>query len=35
MGAEQETWVVDLDLDSFREMRRRFSFYRPHRTPGP
>lgn len=35
MEAEQETWVVDLDLDSFREMRRRFSFYRPHRTPGP
>jgi predicted amidohydrolase len=34
MGDEEETWVVDLDLDTFREMRRRFSYYRPLRIPG-
>jgi predicted amidohydrolase len=33
MGDEEDMWVVDLDLDSFREMRRRFSYYRPLQTP--
>ena len=33
MGDEEDMWVVDLDLDSFRDMRRRFSYYRPLRTP--
>jgi predicted amidohydrolase len=33
MGDEEDMWVVDLDLDAFREMRRRFSYYRPLRTP--
>lgn len=34
MGDEEETWVVELDLDAFREMRRRFSYSRPLRIPG-
>ena len=33
MGDEEDMWVVDLDLDAFREMRRRFSYYRPFQTP--
>jgi predicted amidohydrolase len=33
MGDEEDMWVVDLDLDAFREMRRRFSFLRPPRIP--
>lgn len=33
MGDEEDMWVVDLDLDAFREMRRRFSYYRPLRAP--
>ena len=33
MDDEEDMWVVDLDLDVFREMRRRFSYYRPLRTP--
>ena len=33
MGDEEDMWVVDLDLDAFGEMRRRFSYYRPLRTP--
>lgn len=28
MGEEEDLWVVDLDLSKFREMRRRFNFYR-------
>jgi predicted amidohydrolase len=35
MGDEEDMWVVDLDLDAFREMRRSFSYYRPLRTPQP
>jgi len=34
MGDEEDMWVVDLDLDAFRAMRQRFSYYRPLRTPG-
>jgi predicted amidohydrolase len=33
MQDEQDMWVVDLDLDAFREMRRRFSYYEPPRIP--
>ncbi|GAB4526722.1 MAG: hypothetical protein Kow0063_01230 [Anaerolineae bacterium] len=33
MSDEEDMWVVDLDLDAFREMRHRFSFLRPPRTP--
>lgn len=33
MSDEEAMWVVDLDLSIFREMRRRFSYYRPPRTP--
>jgi hypothetical protein len=33
MGDEEDMWVVDLDLDAFREMRRNFSYGRPLRTP--
>ncbi len=33
MGDEEDMWVVDLDLDAFHEMRRRFSYDRPLRTP--
>jgi predicted amidohydrolase len=35
MGDEEDMWVVDLDLESFREMRRRFSYYEPPRIPQP
>lgn len=33
MGDEEDMWVVDLDLETFREMRQRFSYYGPLRTP--
>lgn len=33
MEDEEEMWVVDLDLDTFRAMRRRFSYYDPPRIP--
>jgi predicted amidohydrolase len=33
MGNEEDMWAVDLDLDAFREMRRRFSYFRPPQTP--
>jgi predicted amidohydrolase len=33
MGDEEDMWIVDLDLDAFREMRRRFSYYGQPRTP--
>lgn len=33
MGDEEDMWVVDLDLDAFREMRRKFSYARPLQTP--
>ena len=33
MGDEEDMWIVDLDLDAFREMRRNFSYGRPLRTP--
>jgi predicted amidohydrolase len=33
MQDEQDMWVVDLDLDAFHEMRRRFSYYEPPRIP--
>jgi len=33
MGDEEDMWVVNLDLDVFREMRRRFSYSRPLRAP--
>jgi predicted amidohydrolase len=32
MGNEEDMWIVDLDLDSFREMRRRFSYFELPRT---
>jgi predicted amidohydrolase len=31
MADEEESWVAELDLRSFRELRRRFSFYRRRR----
>ncbi len=33
MGDEEAMWVVDLDLDALREMRRRFSYAGPPRIP--
>jgi predicted amidohydrolase len=33
MEDEEDMWVVELDLDAFREMRRRFSYYDPPRIP--
>jgi predicted amidohydrolase len=33
MGDEEAMWVVDLDLDAFREMRRRLSYFGPPRIP--
>ncbi len=33
MGDEEAMWVVDLDLDAFREMRQRFSYDGPPRIP--
>jgi predicted amidohydrolase len=33
MEDEEDMWAVDLDLDAFRDMRRRFSYYRPPRIP--
>ncbi len=33
MGDEEDMWSVELDVDDFREMRRRFSYYAPPRIP--
>lgn len=33
MGDEEDMWIVDLDLDLFRQMRHRFSYYQPPRSP--
>jgi predicted amidohydrolase len=35
MQDEEDMWVVDLDLDAFYEMRRRFSYGEPPRIPRP
>ena len=35
MQDEEDMWVVDLDLDAFHEMRRRFSYFEPPRIPRP
>lgn len=35
MQDEEDMWVVDLDLDAFRDMRRRFSYCEPPRIPRP
>ncbi len=33
MGDEEDMWAIDLDLEAFREMRRRFSYFRPPQIP--
>jgi predicted amidohydrolase len=33
MSDEEDMWVVDLDLNAFREMRHRFSYSRPPQIP--
>jgi predicted amidohydrolase len=33
MGDEEDMWIVDLDLDLFRQMQRRFSYYQPPQSP--
>ena len=35
MQDEEDMWVVDLDLDAFHEMRRRFNYFEPPRIPRP
>jgi predicted amidohydrolase len=33
MQDEEDMWMVELDLDAFREMRGRFSYFEPRQTP--